>query len=43
MATPVFDGAAEREIKACLELADLPDLVKTRYMMDALASSLIVQ
>ena len=24
MATPVFDGAAESEIKAMLELADLP-------------------
>ena len=24
MATPVFDGASEHEIKAMLELADLP-------------------
>ena len=30
MATPVFDGAAESEIKAMLELADLPTSGQTR-------------
>ena len=32
MSTPVFDGAAEEEIKALLELADLPDSGKTRLV-----------
>ena len=34
MATPVFDGAAESEIKAMLELADLPASGQTTCMMD---------
>ena len=32
MSTPVFDGAAEEEIKALLELADLPVSGKTRLV-----------
>ena len=32
MSTPVFDGAEEEEIKALLELADLPDSGKTRLV-----------
>ena len=30
MATPVFDGASEKEIKDMLKLADLPDSGQTR-------------
>ena len=43
MATPVFDGAHEVEIKELLKLAGLPESGQTTCMMVALATSLIVR
>jgi len=39
MATPVFDGASEDEIKSLLTLADLPTSARPRCTTDAPASS----
>lgn len=43
LATPVFDGAEESQIKELLELAELHVLVNRSCLMDVQVSSLIVQ
>ena len=40
MATPVFDGASEEEIKKMLELAELPTTVNLFFMMEGQVNNL---